>query len=98
MFRKCLITLTSDDFPVIPDAGAPPAAMCGGPDWEGNRNLIDAAAAAGVRRFVLVSALGAGESLECIPHASQDVLQPWLAQKLKAEEHLKARAPHGSAA
>ena len=55
-------------------AGAAPAAaivsLVGGrpfrsdppPDWDGNRNLIDAARAAGVRRFVLVSSIGAGGS------------------------------------
>lgn len=131
---------------VVSMLGAAPSAMCGGPDFDGNKNLVvrashaldpgggvlllllcaaaeaalsplsrrfpcrktptrpskeppltpraapqDAAKAAGVRRFVLVSALGAGNSLDCIPHASQDVLGPWLAQKTKAEEHLQVR-------
>lgn len=54
----------------------------------------DAAKAAGAKRFVLVSALGAGDSLECIPYASHDVLKPWLDQKTKAEEHLQACLRH----
>ena len=41
-------------------------------------------------RFVLVSALGVGESLDCLPHASHDVLAPWLERKAKAEEGLMA--------
>lgn len=58
----------------------------------------DAAKAAGARRFVLVSALGAGNSLDCIPHASQDVMAPWLAEKTKAEEYLQVRLAHNKQA
>ena len=46
----------------------------------GNRNLIDAAAAAGVRQFILVSALGADPASPV----------PFLAGKGKAEQHLRA--------
>lgn len=74
---------------VVSLLGAPPKVLCGGPDYTGNKNLVDAAKAAGVRRFVLVSALGVGDSLDCIPHASQDVLKPWLDNKGKAEEYLQ---------
>ncbi|MDQ4078158.1 MAG: SDR family oxidoreductase [Chloroflexota bacterium] len=47
---------------------------------EGNRNLIDAAKAAGVRHFLFTSALG----------ASLDSPVPFLRGKAMAEEHLKA--------
>jgi nucleoside-diphosphate-sugar epimerase len=37
------------------------------PDFEGNRNLIDAAKAAGVNRFLLVTVIGAGDYSESPP-------------------------------
>lgn len=49
-------------------------------DWEGTRDLVDAAREAGVERFVHMSALAAGAS-------SPD---PLLAAKGRAEEHLRA--------
>ncbi|MBT5240947.1 MAG: SDR family oxidoreductase [Rhodospirillaceae bacterium] len=53
-------------------------------DWEGNRALIDAAKAAGVRRFILMSGGSAGRDgfLYTLPIAPY----PW---KAKAESHLR---------
>lgn len=48
-------------------------------DLEGNYNLIDAAASAGVKQFIFVSALG----------ASPDHPAPFLAAKGKSEAHLR---------
>jgi uncharacterized protein YbjT (DUF2867 family) len=49
-------------------------------DLEGNRNLVDAAKAAGVRQFIFVSALPANPNSPV----------PFLAAKGKAEEYLRA--------
>jgi NADH dehydrogenase len=49
-------------------------------DSRGNHDLVDAAAAAGVRRFVFVSALG----------ASPDSPVPFLRAKAETEQHLRA--------
>jgi NADH dehydrogenase len=62
------------------------SAMRGGADnpetveHQGNQHLIDAAAAAGVRQFIFVSALGADPASPV----------PLLAGKGKAEQHLRA--------
>lgn len=60
------------------------------PDFEGNRNAVDAARAAGVRRFVLVTVIGAGESYEAAPWIARRFLDPVIVEKTKAEDHLKA--------
>jgi uncharacterized protein YbjT (DUF2867 family) len=60
------------------------------PDFEGNRNAIDAARAAGVRRFVLVTVIGAGDSAAAAPWIAMRLLKNVIADKSKAEEHLKA--------
>ena len=70
---------------------SPPEPICSDADAAGTAALVAAAAvhAAGAR-FVLISALGVGESLDCLPHASHDVLAPWLQRKEKAETLLQA--------
>lgn len=60
------------------------------PDFEGNRNAIDAARAAGVTRFVLVSVIGTGDSSETAPAASRRFLKTVIALKGRAEDHLRA--------
>ena len=60
------------------------------PDFEGNRNAIDAAAAAGVRRFVLVTVVGTGDSWETAPAPSRRFLKEVIALKGRAEDHLRA--------
>jgi uncharacterized protein YbjT (DUF2867 family) len=57
-------------------------------DYWGNKQLIDAAVAAGVPRFVLVSSLGAGETKKAIPAAAYESLAEVLAEKEKAEQYL----------
>jgi uncharacterized protein YbjT (DUF2867 family) len=60
------------------------------PDFEGNRNAVDAARAAGVRRFVLVTVIGAGESLDTAPWIARRFLKNVIAEKTRAEDYLKA--------
>jgi uncharacterized protein YbjT (DUF2867 family) len=57
-------------------------------DYWGNKQLIDAAVAVGVPRFVLVSSLGAGETKQAIPAAAYESLAEVLAEKEKAEQYL----------
>jgi nucleoside-diphosphate-sugar epimerase len=59
-------------------------------DYWGNKQLIDAAVAAGVPRFVLVSSLGAGTTKAAIPATAYEALATVLAEKEKAEEYLMA--------
>ena len=59
------------------------------PDFEGNRNAIDAARSAGVTRFVLVSVIGAGDSHEASPWIARRVLDAVIKEKTKAEDYLK---------
>jgi nucleoside-diphosphate-sugar epimerase len=59
------------------------------PDWDGNRNLIDAARAAGIRRFVLVSSIGAGASRATAPWIARLVLGRFMALKTRAEDYLR---------
>lgn len=60
------------------------------PDFEGNRNAVDAAKSAGVRRFVLVTVIGAGESLDAAPWIAKRILKNVIVEKTKAEDYLKA--------
>jgi uncharacterized protein YbjT (DUF2867 family) len=60
------------------------------PDYEGNRNLIDAAKAAGVRRFVLVTVIGAGNSADTPPLIARWFLKEPVSLKTEAEKYLKA--------
>ena len=59
------------------------------PDFEGNRNAVDAARLAGVKRYVLVTMIGAGESLKAAPALSRYVLRRITPEKTKAEDYLK---------
>ncbi len=60
------------------------------PDFAGNRNAVDAARAAGVRRFVLVTVIGAGDSLQAAPWIARRMLASVITEKTQAEEHLRA--------
>jgi nucleoside-diphosphate-sugar epimerase len=60
------------------------------PDFIGNRNITDAAVAAGVPRMILITSLGAGDSKDAAPFASRLFLREILPLKEQAEEHLKA--------
>lgn len=59
-------------------------------DFKGNRNLIDAAVKARVKRFLLVSSIGTGESAAALPLQALETLGPVLAEKEQAENHLTA--------
>lgn len=59
------------------------------PDFAGNRNAVDAAKAAGIRRFVLVTVIGAGESLDAAPWLARRFLKNVIAEKTRAEEYLR---------
>lgn len=60
------------------------------PDFDGNRNVIDAARVAGVRRFVLVTVIGAGDSFKAAPWLSRRFLDRIMEAKTRAEDYLKA--------
>jgi uncharacterized protein YbjT (DUF2867 family) len=57
------------------------------PDYVGNVNAIDAAAAAGMSRFIFVTSVGTGASWQYVP--ADAYIRPILELKSKAEEHLK---------
>ena len=59
-------------------------------DFKGNQNLIDAAVKADVKRFILVSSIGTGESAAALPPQALETLGPVLAEKEQAENHLTA--------
>lgn len=57
------------------------------PDYEGNKNAIDAALAASIERFIFVTSIGTGESFQYVPDTS--VTRPILQLKTRAEAHLR---------
>lgn len=59
------------------------------PDLLGNRHLIEAATARGVRRFVLVSTIGAGDSRSAAPLIARLVLGRFMKLKTEAEALLR---------
>jgi uncharacterized protein YbjT (DUF2867 family) len=59
------------------------------PDYVGNQNVIDAAEASGVGRFVLVSALGAAESEGSVPLQVAEAMRPLMMDKSRAELYLR---------
>lgn len=60
------------------------------PDFIGNRNLIDATKAAGVRRFVFVTVIGAGDSDGAVPWGARRGHEDVTMLKTQAENHLLA--------
>jgi uncharacterized protein YbjT (DUF2867 family) len=60
------------------------------PDYVGNRNVFDAAKAAGVRRVVFITVIGAGESRDAAPLPARRALAEIIDLKTRAEDHLKA--------
>ncbi|KAL3140678.1 hypothetical protein ABBQ32_005241 [Trebouxia sp. C0010 RCD-2024] len=59
-------------------------------DSQGNINLIEAAAKKGVKRFILLTSIGVGDSKDAPPQQVYDVLKPVLIEKGKAEDKLKS--------
>jgi uncharacterized protein YbjT (DUF2867 family) len=60
------------------------------PDFVANRNIIDAARQHGVRRLLLITSIGVGDSAAGAPFVSQLMLKPILPLKGQAEDHLRA--------
>ena len=60
------------------------------PDFIGNRNVIDAAQAAGVERFIFVTVIGTGESHDALPWPARRGHNAVLPLKQRAEEYLRA--------
>lgn len=59
------------------------------PDLVGNRHLIEACERHGIRRFVLVSTIGAGDSRAAAPWLARLVLGKFMALKTEAESLLR---------
>jgi nucleoside-diphosphate-sugar epimerase len=84
-------------FSVLADAKADVVFSCFGgsatddnrPDYPGNQNLIDAAEKLNVKRFVLLSALGASDSESSVPFQVMITMRPLLLDKSRAELYLK---------
>ncbi len=57
-------------------------------DFEGNRNLIEAAKAAGVKRFLLISAIGAGDSRSALTPGAERFLGKVMDRKTLGENWL----------
>lgn len=60
------------------------------PDYIGNANIFDAAVAAGVKRVIMISTVGAGDSKEAAPWVSRLLLMKVIPLKTQAEDHLRA--------
>ena len=60
------------------------------PDFEGNKNVIDAAKKTGIPRFIMVTSIGAGDSALTPPWIARWFLKEIMVEKTKAEEYLKA--------
>jgi len=60
------------------------------PDYHGTRNLVDAARAAGVQRFILVTAIGAGDSRGAVGPKVLQYLGAILEEKTLGENYLMA--------
>ena len=58
-------------------------------DYPGAKNCIDAAKAAGIERFLLVSSIGAGETRQFLPPPLLERLGPTIDEKDKAEAYLR---------
>ena len=57
-------------------------------DFAGNKNLIDAAVEAQVKRFILISSIGSGDSAQALPPQALETLGAVLKEKEQAEEYL----------
>jgi uncharacterized protein YbjT (DUF2867 family) len=59
------------------------------PDYLGNKNVFDAAEAMGVRRVIMISTIGAGDSYDAAPLLSRLALSKILPLKTQAEDYLR---------
>ena len=60
------------------------------PDFEGTKNIVDAANAAGVKRLLMVTAVGSGDSRPVLSAKAWEFLGPAMEMKTKAEDYLRA--------
>ncbi len=60
------------------------------PDYDGAKNIVDATQAAGVRRLVMLTAVGAGDSRDALAPRAWEVLGPVIELKTKGEDYLIA--------
>jgi uncharacterized protein YbjT (DUF2867 family) len=60
------------------------------PDFDGNRNVFEAAKRNGVRRVVFITVIGAGDSFDAAPLPARRALAEVIELKTRAEDHLKA--------
>lgn len=60
------------------------------PDYLGNKNIFDAAKEAGVKRVVLMTTIGAGDSFDTAPWSARTFLKEMLPLKTQAEDYLKS--------
>ena len=56
------------------------------PDFDGVKNIADAAKVAGVKRMVIVTAIGVGDTNAMMPEALKKILQPTMIEKGKGGE------------
>ena len=75
---------------VISTMGGVPSDRGERADCEGNKNLIDVAVKAGVKKFILVSSIGSGNSVVALAPEVLLTLGAILKEKEKAEQHLVA--------
>ena len=75
---------------VISTMGGVPSDRGERADCEGNKNLIDVAVKAGVKKFILVSSIGSGNSVVALAPEVLLALGTILKEKEKAEQHLVA--------
>ena len=69
--------------------GGMPSKAASRVDSEGINNVIDAAVATGVRRFVLVSSVGCNESRKALIPIPRFILRHTIREKSKSENHLR---------
>jgi uncharacterized protein YbjT (DUF2867 family) len=60
------------------------------PDFIGNRHVIDATKSAGIRRILLVTVIGAGDSIQAAPLPSRRFLAEVIELKTRAEDYLRS--------
>ena len=75
---------------VISTMGGVPSDRGERADCEGNKNLIDVAVKTGVKKFILVSSIGSGNSVVALAPEVLLTLGAILKEKEKAEQHLVA--------
>jgi uncharacterized protein YbjT (DUF2867 family) len=83
--------VASDQFAaVISTLGTTRGDQANRPDFDGNRNVFDAAKRNGVKRVIFITVIGAGDSLAAAPLPARRALKEVIELKTRAEDHLKA--------